>query len=322
VITILSSPKPFEGLAHFNQLNAIRSWKALAPDVEIILYGDSRGTEVAVEELGVRWIKEVEANEIGIPLFGAIADHAAAHATYDTQVYVNCDIILTPTFLDALRRVSYPRFLMAGARLDMVEGCRLDTSEPDWQAKIGDLAAEGRLQLPVGGADYFAFPRGLWSGLPRIIVGRAAYENALISFALRRRVPVIDATLCVVALHPFHDYNHAPGGKATVFKGADAQQNLRACETLFPTIADATWQMRAGAVRRAWNRGDWIGAIEVYVRANLRCRWGGGMIRLVRALAHRIGLSKQGSIPLAETLSALKSAAAPEQAALADQVQR
>ena len=315
MITILSSPKPFEGAARFNQLNAIRSWKALAPDVEVILYGDSRGTEIAVGELGATWVPDVEASETGIPLFGAIAAHAAAHAAHDVQAYVNCDIILTPTFLDAVRRVGPPRFLLSGfllsgARLDLAEGVVVDTAEPGWLERIPALADDGRLRLPAGGADFFVFPRGLWASLPRIVVGRAAYENALFSFALRRRVPVIDATPDVVSLHPFHDYSHAPGGRQAVFGGAEAQTNLRACGHLFATVGDADWQMRGGVLRRAWNRGDWLGAAEVYARAALNSRPAGGLLRLARAGAHRVGLSRSGGIPLAQTLSALDGACA------------
>lgn len=305
MITIVSSPKPFEGVARFNQMNAIRSWKALAPDVEVILYGDSRGTEMAVDGLGATWVPDVEASETGIPLLGAIADHAAAHGAHDVQAYVNCDIILTPTFLDAVRRVGLPRFLLAGARLDLAEGVVVDTGEPGWAGRIPALAGDGRLRLPAGGADFFAFPRGQWAGLPRIVVGRAAYENALFSFALRRRVPVIDATPDVVSLHPFHDYGHAPGGRQAVFGGADARANWLACGHLFATVGDAPWQMRGGVLRRAWNRGDWVGAAEVYARGHLNSRPLGGLLRLARALAHRAGLSRSHAIPLAQTLSAL-----------------
>ena len=50
MLTIFSTPKPFQGHIGVIQRNAIGSWKQLHPDVEIVLFGDDEGAaEVVVQ---------------------------------------------------------------------------------------------------------------------------------------------------------------------------------------------------------------------------------------------------------------------------------
>jgi len=44
MITIFSNPRSFTGPFKILQYNAIRSWKYLHPDVQIILFEDEEGT--------------------------------------------------------------------------------------------------------------------------------------------------------------------------------------------------------------------------------------------------------------------------------------
>jgi hypothetical protein len=52
------------------------------------------------------------------------------------------------------------------------------------------------------------------------------WDNWLVFAARRARVPVIDASDCVHAIHQNHDYSHHVGGEEGVFKGAEAVRNL------------------------------------------------------------------------------------------------
>ncbi len=102
-VSILSSPKPWSGIALQNQENAVKSWLALHPDIEVILYGDAPGTAEACKRLGVQHVPDIAATPQGVPYFGAIADHAAIHARHDLQCYVNCDILFTKDILNSIQ---------------------------------------------------------------------------------------------------------------------------------------------------------------------------------------------------------------------------
>lgn len=220
MITFLASPKAFVGLAATQQMAAIRSWLAVGAGIEVILYGDSLGTAEVCRALGIRHVPDIEATERGIPYFGAIAGHAAEHARYDVQVYLNCDILLTPHILLASEHISLSAFLMIGQRIDLSEGVEVNANDPGLSSQLKMLADAHRISLHTpGGSDYFAFRRGMWKDLPPVVIGRGGYDNALIAYCLQRRIPVVDATLAVPALHQFHDYGHAAGGVGEVFGG-------------------------------------------------------------------------------------------------------
>lgn len=65
MLTLFTTAKPFEGHSGVIQRNALKSWKLLHPDIEIILFGDdASGTEIA-NKLGFRHEPFVERNEFG-----------------------------------------------------------------------------------------------------------------------------------------------------------------------------------------------------------------------------------------------------------------
>lgn len=246
MITFLSSPKAFVGRAAVQQRVAVRSWLSVGSEIEVILYGDSPGTAVACQELGSRHVPDIETTERGIPYFGAIAAHAAEHARYDIQVYLNCDILLSPHILGAIRHIPFVDFLMIGQRIDLAEGGEVDTANPELFNQLKIMADTGQISLHTpGGSDYFIFRKGMWKNLPPIVIGRGGYDNALIAYCLQRHIPVIDSTLAIAALHQFHDYGHAAGGVKEVFGGDDAKRNLSFVPLdAIPVLDDANYLLR------------------------------------------------------------------------------
>jgi hypothetical protein len=112
MLTFLSSPKPFVGNAGTIQRTAIRSWKAVHPDAEVIIYGDGEGVAQACNEMGVRHIPDIPCSPSGVPYFNGIVEHASVDAKYDIQCYLNCDIILTGNIIDAVRNISFDQYLV------------------------------------------------------------------------------------------------------------------------------------------------------------------------------------------------------------------
>ncbi len=294
MITFLSSPKPFKGRSLHIQTKAIRSWLSLDSEIEVILYGKSEGSEKFASELGIKCVPDIETNEFGTPLFGAIAEHAASHARHDHQVYVNCDILFTPELLSSVKKIPFSQFLIIGQRVDLAEGVDWDTEMSDWHDQFVSFVNSGKISLhPAGGSDYFGFRRGLWQELPPVAIGRGGYDNALISFCREKRVPVIDATLSVLAFHQFHDYGHLSGGKKNVFNGTEAERNDAIYKGPFKlTQNDATWRLNPNGLKRAMDRrGDWLGALYTYFTYDLPAPLCAKFVNMFRKVSRRLGFS-------------------------------
>src|SRR6266852_1658098 len=95
MLTFFTTAKPFEGHNGIIQRNALKSWKLLDRDVEVILFGDEKGAAEACQDLRLRHVPQVARHESGFKYIGRIFDDAQEKAQHDIVCYVNCDIILT-----------------------------------------------------------------------------------------------------------------------------------------------------------------------------------------------------------------------------------
>lgn len=227
MISFLSSPKAFLGIAKSIQINAINSWKAVHPDVEIILYGDSEGTDKICFDLDILQVKNIDSSPSGIPYFNAIVNHANLHAKYDIQIYLNCDILMTSGVVSIIKNVNLQKFLLIGQRIDLTEGTDLDVTQDSWRQNLVELSEQRRANFhPPTGIDYFIFKRGLWDGLLPLIIGRGGYDNALLAYCLKQNIQIIDGSYVNIAVHQYHDYGHVTGGESIVMHGDDAAMNM------------------------------------------------------------------------------------------------
>ena len=253
MLTIFTIPKAFRGHIGIIQTNAIRSWLSLQPACEVILLGNDEGTAELASELRLRHVPDVECSEYGTPLVNSIFSIAQDIASHRLLCYVNADIILVSDFLPAVQRVHKYPFLMVGQRWDLELNEPVNFNEAQWESRLQtQLAEHGRLHSK-GGLDYFVFPRGLYTDIPLFAIGRGGWDNWLIYRARSLKVPVIDATEAITAIHQNHDYSHVPGGETTVWKGPERQRNrelTRQGEHSF-TLDHATWILTPEGMRRA-----------------------------------------------------------------------
>ena len=259
MLTIFTVPKPFDGHIGLIQDNAIGSWNQLHPDVQVLLLGDEGGIRQAAERLGVRHIGGVRTNEWGTPLVDSVFERARAASDFPHMCFVNSDIILISDLLSALDAVSdrFHQFLIVGQRWD-VNIRRPIHFGNGWQEGLADsLQRQGTLHTPAG-SDYFVFPKDQYWGLPAFAIGRAGWDNWMIYAARRNRVPVLDATGSITAVHQDHDYSHLPDGQPH-YRLPESLRNLRlggGNHTVF-TLRDATWEIVTGQLRRrspGWGR--------------------------------------------------------------------
>lgn len=246
MITILSSPKPFENESDWNQLNALRSWRSIGKNVEIIVFGDVPGIKNAVREVGAVHISGIETSSTGAPSFNAMVNYANIEGKYDLQIYVNCDILLNFNIIKSMQ-ISFEKFnkfLLVGERLDLKEKIKIDTQYPHWEIGLYNLVEHAQLK-PHGptGVDYFGFVRGLWGNLPNVYMGRAMCDQALLHYCHKNQIPIIDASQVVTAIHQFHDYSHLDRGKLEVTEGSDKKTmaTLHGLKYSLPTISDSNF---------------------------------------------------------------------------------
>jgi hypothetical protein len=250
MLTFFTTAKPFEGHNGIIQKNALKSWKLLAPDVEVILFGDEVGAAETSAELGLRHIPRVERHESGMKYLDYILREAQAEAHHRYLCYSNCDIVQTKDFRRAFELCKKWReqFLMVARRWDTDVTVPLDFSAVEWGKKARELALSTGRQQNGNFVDFFVFPKGLYLDAPALVVGRSYWDHWLVWKALHSGVPVIDATRFLVAIHQNHDYGYHPQGKQGTNQDALAQRNkkLSGDGKNQRSIYDATHAMTAG----------------------------------------------------------------------------
>lgn len=253
MLTLFTTAKPFRGHIATIQRNALKSWKLLHPDVEIIVFGEDEGSLEVCHELGLRHEPEVARTGSGAIRLDDMFQKAQALACHSLLCYVNSDIILLSDFVRALQAVkeAHPEFLMVGRRTDLDIGDPLPFGDSSSQEQLATLArATGRMR-GHDWIDYFAFPRGLFGPeIPPFAIGRTSWDNWLVARALSLGKRVVDATADVLAIHQNHDYSHHPQGREGVWSGPEAILNtqLAGGRSQFRTIADATEILRRGTI--------------------------------------------------------------------------
>jgi hypothetical protein len=227
-LTILTAPKAFTN-THIAtiQSNAIASWQALGPQVEVLVIGEEDGLAQATAQLGVKHLPAVARNANGTPLISSMVQLAREASTSPLLAIVNADILLMPDFVRAAQAVARQarQFLMVGQRWDLDVRERL-AFPVDWPAQLHQRAIrEGRLHR-ASGSDYFIFPRDCFVDMPAFAIGRAGWDNWMIYAGRTRSWPVIDATEDIMIVHQNHDYAHLPGGQPH-YKLPETFENIR-----------------------------------------------------------------------------------------------
>lgn len=210
MLTIFSIPKPFSGNIRIIQRNAIQSWLSLEPKCEVILFGDEEGTASTANEFGIRHVPNIATNEYGTPLLSEVFECTREMAEHETLMYVNTDIMFLPDLVSAVGKINKALFLMSGRRWDLDVIRELDFGDTAWQETIQEMVlTQGRLH-GLSGIDYFVFPRRLPCAFPSFAVGRPGWDNWFIYAVRTMKIPVIDASEAVTAVHQNHISVYSP----------------------------------------------------------------------------------------------------------------
>jgi hypothetical protein len=204
---IFTPLKSCKGRASEIQARSLDNWRDVFVDADII---------------------EFEGQLVPFREMVAAVEHDS-HAEW--MMYANADILFDKSQVENLWRSLIEQhpvelegvFLLAGQRIDILE----DGSK--------------RLHRPSG-MDYFFFRRGMFHDLPKVTMGRAYCDNALVAYCLRHNIPVIDASFALRVEHQFHDYGHITGGRSSVWHGEEAMANKRdnGLRDFGPNVLDAS----------------------------------------------------------------------------------
>jgi hypothetical protein len=298
VLTLFSTPKPFEGHIGIIQKNALRSWKLLHPDIEVILFGDDAGTAETCRELGIRHEPQVERSEDGPPLVRSLFERAQQISRHSILCYCNCDIILGRDFFRAVERVSARngRFLMVGRRWDTNITEPVNFSDPHSERNLLELVFREGVQAPPEAIDYFVFPKGLFVDIPPLAIARLWWDHWLIWKASQQKAAVVDASDVAIAVHQNHGYSYHPAGWQGLRHGDVARRNLAIAGGYrhLHTLEDATHRLTATDI--APRRLYWLAPFRRSVRRvqdPLRKWLWHPLLGITRPIRHAIGLRQE-----------------------------
>jgi hypothetical protein len=258
LLTLYTWPKSFDD-PHIAtiQRNAVRSWLLLRPRPVICVFGDAPGTAEYCAEFG---LNHVTARLASIDGTARIRDMAAlAEAASDTRCYcfVNADILLTGSLMEAIRVLCArcDRFLLGASpwNLDVREELSF---APGWEAELERRARERNDLRPVNSSDLFLYPKGFLANAPELVVGRFYIDTGLMGFARRSGAALIDGSPGILTVHQNHHYAHL--GKREFDPAASA---------------GALWNLDAIGGRKYLF--TWRNATHHYTRQGLRPYWAG-----------------------------------------------
>ncbi len=228
LLTIFSAPKPFTNprIATI-QRNAISSWLALGPEVEVLLIGEEDGLAQAAADCGARHLSQVGRNAAGTPLVSSMFDLARASGSGQFLACINADILLLPGFLEAIQQVAEQaqEFLLVGQRWDLEVTEPMDFS-PGWESWLKEQLAVGGKLHSRGGSDYFVYPRTCFQAVPAFAIGRAGWDNWMFYEARKQRWALVDGTADIQIVHQNHDYSHLPNGQPH-YRLPETAENVR-----------------------------------------------------------------------------------------------
>ncbi|KAI8811860.1 nucleotide-diphospho-sugar transferase-domain-containing protein [Cladochytrium replicatum] len=235
-VTFYTIPKPFT-TAPGQQERAMASWMHLPLKVKIVLVpsADSDLAEMSkvAKSVGGR-MEQVGLDPFGNVLQDALFTLASRNSDSDIVVVINADIILSSDFASALLHANdqFPapeRFFFVGARSDMAtipEFQGLNYTDTNYFAEFfTSKPAREAILHSYGGVDYYAWrPQGdpyvaaIGGAIPPFTYGRGKVDNWVVKQAMNNKVPVIDASLAVLALHLPHGYAGSTSGDDTPLK--------------------------------------------------------------------------------------------------------
>lgn len=256
LLTIFTVPKPFEGEFDALQRNALASWLALGPQVEVILVSDS-DIPPDLQQL-CQCFRSSSRNEFGTPLLDEVFELSAHHGRGICRAFVNADIILDSRFVEATQRLvdsELEDWLAVGRRIEFEMPSRVSPSPEcdEWVAECFAHSDSHGVKGSIVCKDYFVFPSHLFATVPAFAIGRGNWDNWMVSHSKSLGIPVVDIGEFAPVLHQKHGYAHVQGGRLSAYvRGPEACENQRlAGGRNLISGSTPNWRLDQAGIRRA-----------------------------------------------------------------------
>jgi len=253
LLTLFTVLKPFAGEAEAHQRNAIASWKALAPEVEVILVSDSSIPADIRAELSCH--RATKTNRYGTPLLDEVFRLAANEGRGAIRAFVNADIILDKRFVlaaEQLMNSGLNSWLAIGQRTEIEVPDSVDHGNDAWIADCFRRLDSDGTHASMVCKDFFIFPADLFREIPAFAIGRGNWDNWMVWQSKASQIPVVDISSVAPVIHQKHGYSHVSGGRLSAYvSGPEARENQRLAggrNLLSGSTAD--WTMDATGIHR------------------------------------------------------------------------
>lgn len=201
MITFFTVPRPFGVVDSFDygkiQTNAIKSWRMICPDCDIIAFGDDDSVKAACKELNVKHIPGVKCDGSGVPSLDCVFDIVKKRSRFDALCYCNTDVILVGEIKKILKAIRFDKYMLIGRRYDCSESIDIDNMD------LTDTISKSKWHA-ITGVDYFVFKKDLYPEVKPFLVGRFTWDNWLVYEASRLGAIIIDCTNIITAIHQNH----------------------------------------------------------------------------------------------------------------------
>ena len=253
MITIFTTTKDFIGEFDIIQKNALKSWRALSEDIEIILIGESIGGQEVAKNIDGKYLTKVKMSHENTPTIGGLFEIAEANGKYDILCYVNADIILPESILNVIEvlKKNKKRFLAVGHRWDLDINESIDFKRSNDTEKFWSYAKNKSIKHAPTGIDYFIFRKNTFKNIPPLTIGRPGWDNWLLWKTRRMRVPLIDLSDRIFAIHQNHSYNFKGfESKNDVLSSNDSSLNLQVIGENTLNLLDANYKINNGKIKK------------------------------------------------------------------------
>src|SRR5437588_10450195 len=153
------------------QTNSVKSWLALRPTPEIILVGNEDGVSEMCARFGLLHAPKVATTPSGRPIISDVFAQAEARTINELMCYVNADIMLTQTLIEAVVRLRqrFARPVLVCAPVNCTVPFGIQADGPGWESAYTFATSWARPR--AGGADVFVFPRAFYRNIPPVPIG-------------------------------------------------------------------------------------------------------------------------------------------------------
>ena len=287
---LFSSPKPRNEQTEAVQVAAFRSWRRAFPKATILLYGDVASWNEEIESLVMQpagpLVKGGKGGEVICEMF----QDASKRGAGEILLYLNSDILLDDSAVKIVEKLrARPGPWLGSARRWCLPKWSdvAPASELEWSILFSRAEKSGRWGEACA-LDIFLF-RGLsFESMPPFFIGHRGWDNWMIFHARANRIPVIDLSHEMRAIHCDHDYSYAKGNSAPSRRDGPLEEaNLKMLggeERLFH-LGHATHELSHGTVRRCRSWGSLQRSMELWQIQHPGQRW---WWRPIRRIFHPI----------------------------------